>query len=186
LALSGAVLQGVLRNPLADPGIIGVSAGAGLVAVVVMIIAPEWVGFVPWGVFGGGLTAALLVMALSRGTGSLSPLRLVLAGVALNALVGALMGLVMLIYADRVPAILGWTLGSLSGRGWPELYRVLPLILLGAGLTLGSARLLTVLQLQEDMARGLGVAVTWARPLLIAAAALLAAGAVVRQGWSVS
>jgi iron complex transport system permease protein len=182
LALSGAILQAVLRNALADPGIIGVSAGAGLVAVAVMIIAPEWMGFVPWGAFLGALMAALLVMALSWGTGSLSPLRIVLAGVALNALLGALMGLVMLIHADRVPAVLGWTLGSLSGRSWPELFRMLPLIVVGAIMALGSARLLTVLLLQEDTARGLGISVAWARLCLIAVAALLAAGAVSAAG----
>jgi iron complex transport system permease protein len=178
LALSGAVLQGVLRNPLADPGIIGVSAGAGLVAVAVMIIGPQWVSFIPWGAFLGALTTALLVMGFTRGAGGLSPLRLVLAGVALNALLGAVMGLVMILYADRVPAVLGWTLGSLSGRSWPELQRMLPLTALGAVLTVGSARLLTLFLLPEEVIRGLGVAMTWVRPMLITVAALLAAGAV--------
>jgi iron complex transport system permease protein len=90
MALSGAVLQGVLRNPLSDPGIIGVSAGAGLVAVAVMIIAPHCMGLIPWGAFFGALVTAVLVMGLAWGMGGLSPLRLVLAGIALNALLGAL------------------------------------------------------------------------------------------------
>jgi iron complex transport system permease protein len=182
LALSGAVLQGVLRNPLADPGIIGVSAGAGLVAVAVMIIVPQWVGFIPWGAFLGALTAALLVMGFTQGAGGLSPLRLVLAGVALNALLGAVMGLVMILHADRVPAVLGWTLGSLSGRSWPELQRMLPLTVLGAVSAVGSARLLTLFLLPEEVIRGLGVAMTWVRPMLITVAALLAAGAVSATG----
>jgi iron complex transport system permease protein len=181
LALSGAVLQGILRNPLADPGIIGVSAGAGLVAVVVMIVAPEWMGFIPWGAFLGALTASL-VMAFTWGAGGLAPLRLVLAGVALNSLLGAVMGLVMILYADRVPAVLSWTLGSLSGRSWPELRRMLPLIVVGAVLAIGSARLLTILLLPEEVVRGLGVVVTWVRPFLIMVAALLAAGAVSATG----
>jgi iron complex transport system permease protein len=182
LALSGAVLQGVLRNPLADPGIIGVSAGAGLVAVAVMTIGPQWVGFIPWGAFLGALATALLVMGFTQGVGGLSPLRLVLAGVALNALLGAVMGLVMILHADRVPAVLGWTLGSLSGRSWPELQRMLPLTVLGAVLAVGSARLLTLFLLPEEVIRGLGVAMTWVRPMLITVAALLAAGAVSATG----
>lgn len=182
MAVSGAVLQGVLRNPLADPGIIGISAGAGLVAVAVMIVAPQWLGMMPWGAFAGALATAFLVMGLAWGVGGLSPLRLVLAGVALNALLGALMGLVMILYADRVPAILGWTLGSLSGRSWPELRRMFPLIALGIGLAMGSARFLTVLLLQEDVARSLGVAVIGMRVFLVGLAALLAAGAVSATG----
>jgi iron complex transport system permease protein len=182
LALSGAVLQGVLRNPLADPGIIGVSAGAGLVAVAVMIIEPQWVGFIPWGAFLGALTTALLVMGFTWGAGGSSPLRLVLAGVALNALLGAVMGLVMILYADRVPAVLGWTLGSLSGCSWPELQRMLPLTALGAVLAVGCARLLTLFLLPEEVIRGLGVALAWVRPMLITVAALLAAGAVSATG----
>jgi iron complex transport system permease protein len=182
LALAGALLQGVLRNPLADPGIMGVSAGAGLVAVAVMIIAPQWMGLIPWGAFLGACATALLVVGLAWGVGGLSPLRLILAGVALNALLGALMGLVMILYADRVPAILGWTLGSLSGRSWPELTRMVPLVAAGAALALASARLLTVLLLQDDVALGLGVAVAWVRFFLVGVAALLAAGAVSAAG----
>jgi iron complex transport system permease protein len=182
LALSGATLQAVLRNPLADPGIIGVSAGAGLVAVAMMIMAPQWVGFIPWGAFLGALATVFLVMGFTWSSGGLSPLPLILAGVALNTLLGALMGLVMILYADRVPAVLGWTLGSLSGRSWPELRRVLPLIALGAALAIGSARLMTILLLQEEVARGLGVPMARVRPSLITVAALLAAGAVSTTG----
>jgi iron complex transport system permease protein len=182
MATSGAVLQAVLRNPLADPGLIGVSAGAGLVAVAVMIVAPQWMSLIPWGAFVGALAATFLVMGLAWGVGGLSPLRLVLAGVALNALLGALMGLVMMLYADRVPAILGWTLGSLSGRSWPELTRMLPLIVLGAGLAVGSARFLTMLLLQDEVVRGLGLAVAWVRLWLVSIAALSAAGAVSATG----
>jgi iron complex transport system permease protein len=182
LALAGALLQGVLRNPLADPGLIGVSAGAGLVAVAIMILVPHWMGLLPWAAFLGAFASALLVVGLAWGVGGLSPLRLILAGVALNALLGALMGLVMILYADRVPAILGWTLGSLSGRSWPELRRMLPLIAFGTALTSASARLLAVLLLQDEVAQGLGVAVAWVRLFLIGLAALLAAGAVSATG----
>jgi iron complex transport system permease protein len=182
LALSGAMLQGVLRNPLADPGIIGIASGAGLVAVAVMIVAPHWMGLIPWGAFAGALATALSVMGLAWGARRPSPLRLVLAGVALNSLLGAVMGLVMILYADRVPAVLGWTLGSLTARSWPELTRMLPLAALGSIAALGSARLLTVLLLQEEVARGLGIAVAWVRLALVGVAALLAAGAVSATG----
>jgi iron complex transport system permease protein len=139
-------------------------------------------GLIPWGAFLGACVTALLVVGLAWGVGGLSPLRLILAGVALNALLGALMGLVMILYADRVPAILGWTLGSLSGRSWPELTRMVPLVAAGAALALASARLLTVLLLQDDVALGLGVAVTGVRCFLVGVAALLAAGAVSAAG----
>jgi len=121
-------------------------------------------------------------MGFSRGAGGLSPLRIVLAGVALNALLGAVTGRVMILYADRVQAVLGWTLRSLSGRSWPELQRMLPLTALGAVLAVGSARLLRLFLLPEEAIRGLGVATTWVRLMLITVAALLAAGAVSATG----
>lgn len=88
LATSGALLQGVMRNPLADPGIIGVSSGAGLVAIIIMILFPQHMAFLPLGAFLGAFITAMVIYALSWQKGA-PPSRIVLVGVSINALIGA-------------------------------------------------------------------------------------------------
>lgn len=112
LAASGAILQGIMRNPLADPGIIGVSSGAGLTATVIMILFPAYIMLLPAAAFLGALIAALVIYAMSW-KGGASPVRIILVGVAINAVIGACMSALMLLYSDRVQSVLPWLAGEL-------------------------------------------------------------------------
>ncbi len=177
LAVSGALLQSVLHNPLASPGIIGVSAGSGLAGVVILLLFPALsMLFVP-AAFAGALLAAALVYLLAW-RGNISPVRLILAGVALSALLGALTSAIMIFHAERAAGILDFMIGSLSARGWVQIHLIQYYLLFGlpAALTLGYQ--LNVLALGDDMASALGLHVERVRLTAIALAALLAAAAV--------
>ena len=176
LALAGCILQGILKNPLADPGIIGVSAGAGLTAMCIMILFPAEVKFVPLGAFVGAMIAVALVFALSWENG-VDPMRMVLAGVAIAAFFGGAMTALMVFYSDRVQGTVNWMAGGFAGRSWHHVEMVLPYTLVGIAGTLLGSRWLNALQLGEETARSLGVNVARARVVLLLLAALLAASA---------
>lgn len=177
LALAGCILQGVLRNPLADPGIIGVSAGAGLAAMAVMILWPGLTALVPVVAFAGALVAAGIVFMLSWDRG-VQPLRLILAGVALAAFFGGAMSGLMVFHSDKVQGVVNWLAGGFQGRSWDHVSMILPYSCIGIGGALLSYRQLNALQLGEEVAKGLGIKVETARFSLVALAALLAASAV--------
>jgi len=190
LAVAGVLLQGVMRNPLASPGIIGVMAGAALFATLAMLVLPA--GGVPGAprqlhvpvmAFVGAMLAAAVVFALSwqPGTGT-SATRMILAGVAVTAMVGAAQNFLSVLFADRIAGVLTWLAGSLSARGWAEIGMIWPFSLIGVTLALSLARPLNLLQLGEDSARSLGVSVQRTRLLAVLAAALLTASAVCVAG----
>lgn len=177
LALSGAILQGVLRNPIADPGIIGVSAGAGLSALVIMILLPEHTSYVPLAAFLGAMLASVIVYSISWRDG-VSPLGLILAGVAVASFLGAFMTILMVFHSDKVQGTLNWLAGGLQGRSWGHVRMILPYAVFGFATALTISRHLNILMLGDDVARSLGIRVELTRLLLIALAALLAASAV--------
>ncbi|EIW20328.1 MULTISPECIES: FecCD family ABC transporter permease [Pelosinus] len=177
LALAGCILQGVLRNPLADPGIIGVSAGAGLAAMSVMILWPGLMALVPAAAFVGALLAAGIVFLLSWDRG-IQPLRLILAGVALAAFFGGGMSALMVFHSDKVQGTVNWMAGGFQGRSWNHVQMILPYSLIGVLGTMLSYRHLNALQLGDEVAKGLGIRVEKARFFLVVLAALLAASAV--------
>jgi iron complex transport system permease protein len=177
LALAGCILQGVLRNPLADPGIIGVSAGAGLAAMSVMILWPGLMALVPAAAFIGALLAAGIVFLLSWDRG-IQPLRLILAGVALAAFFGGGMSALMVFHSDKVQGTVNWMAGGFQGRSWNHVQMILPYSLIGVLGAMLSYRHLNALQLGDEVAKGLGIRVEKARFFLVVLAALLAASAV--------
>lgn len=177
LALAGCILQGILRNPLADPGIIGVTAGAGLFAMVIMIVLPEMTRLVPVAAFGGAMAAVLIVFALSWQRG-IQPLRMILAGVAVAAFFGGAQTALMVFYSDRVQGAINWLAGGFQGASWSHVSMILPYTLVGIGAACFSSRWLNALQLGEETARSIGVPVERVRLLLLVLAALLAASAV--------
>jgi iron complex transport system permease protein len=181
LALAGCVLQGVLRNPLADPGIIGVSAGAGLAAMLVMILWPELTAIVPLAAFFGALAALVLVLALAWNKG-VQPLPMVLAGVAVAALLGGGMSILMIFYSDKIQGTVNWMAGSLQGKSWEHIRMILPYSLIGALGVVFFSRYLNLLQLGDEVAKSLGARVQAVRFGLIILAALLAASAVSSAG----
>ena len=177
LAVSGAVLQGVMRNPLAAPGIIGVSSGGGLAGILVLLALPQYSVLLVPAAFVGALVTALLVYLLAWKQG-VSPVRLILAGVAVAAMLGALSSAILLFNAEKAGGVLDFTIGSLTARSWKHLHLSGWYLLAGlAGACLFSEKL-NILALGDDAARGLGLHVERVRFFFIAAAALLAAAAV--------
>lgn len=177
LALSGAILQAIMRNPLADPHIIGISSGAGLMGIIVMLLFPEHSALITPAAFLGAMGAAMLIYILAWKNG-IQPIRIILAGVAVSAFLGAGISALMILYSDRVHSALMWMVGGLSARSWPHVAMLWPYTLVGGILALLSARQLNILQLGDEMAKSLGLRVELTRLLLTAVAALLAASAV--------
>jgi len=181
MALSGAILQSVLKNPLADPGIIGISAGAGLAAMVVMILFPAMSAIIPPAAFLGAVGAALIIYFIAYNGGA-HTLRLVLAGVALSAFLAAFMSALTVLFSDRVQGTVNWMAGTLHGKSWNHFYMVLPYSIVGFFGAVFGAKYLNILALGDDIARGLGLQVEKAKFLLTLLAALLAASAVSAVG----
>ena len=177
LALAGCILQGVLHNPLADPGIIGVSAGAGLFAMFLMILLPEHTALVPLAAFVGALLSTGLVFLLAWERG-ISPLRMVLAGVAIAAFFGGGMSALSVFFSERVQGTVVWLAGGFSNSSWSHVRMMLPYSIVGI---IGAAllsRSLNAMQLGDDVARSLGIRTEPVRTALVVVAALLAASAV--------
>ncbi|MEA4862912.1 MAG: FecCD family ABC transporter permease [Victivallaceae bacterium] len=181
LALSGAVLQSLMRNDLASPEILGVSSGGALAYVWVILIFPALSNWSLLVAFSGSLAAALLVWMLAWKRG-LEPLRLVLSGVAVSAFASALATGVVYSHADRIAGVLNFLSGSLATASWPRVELVLPWIAAGAVFICFRARALDVIALGDETASALGLRVELARFTLLAASALLAASGVVAAG----
>ena len=179
LAAAGALLQGIMRNPLAAPTIVGVTAGAGLAAAVVIILLPGVAVLLPPLAFLGAMAASVVVYGLSWQPGiGTSPVRMVLAGVAITTMLGAFTTGLMTVFSDRVQPVVLWMAGNLVGRSWNHLELIWIYSLLGIVGGLLLVRQLNVLQLGDDTAQSLGVRIERARFLAMALAALLAASAV--------
>ncbi|MFK0167877.1 FecCD family ABC transporter permease [Streptomyces sp. NPDC090306] len=181
LGCAGALMQGVFGNPLAEPGVIGVSSGAAAGAVAAISLGLTFLGTwtVPAFAFAGGLATVLLVYAMSRSGGRSEVVTLILTGIAVNAFAGALIGL-FVFFADTaaVNQITFWQLGSLAQATWPKVLAVLPCAALGLGLAPLYSRRLDLLALGERPARHLGVDVERLRIVLVLVIALLTAAAV--------
>ncbi|WDM24501.1 FecCD family ABC transporter permease [Paenibacillus polymyxa] len=177
LAASGALLQGVMKNPLADPGIIGVSAGGGLAAVITMVMLPQLSYLLPITAFLGAFLSAIVIYLLAWDRGA-SPVKIVLAGVAINALLGALTNGVMVMYSDRVQAVLPWLSGGLNGRSWHHLEFMAPYAIIGLIASFFAIKPANLLLLGDDSAQLLGQRVELQRMLIILLSALLAGTAV--------
>ncbi|MEH2049971.1 FecCD family ABC transporter permease [Nostoc sp.] len=183
LGVAGAILQGLTRNPLADPGIIGVNAGAALAAVTLIVLFPAVpTMYLPLAAFGGAFVVACLIYLLA-GTGEKSPLRLVLVGVSLAAIMGAFTTL-MLTFGkiSSVSRALVWLAGSVAGKSWEQLWQLLPWLVVFVPLALLLARELDTLQLGDAVAKGLGSRVTWQRSKLLLVSVALAGSSVAIAG----
>ncbi len=177
LAVSGAILQGVMRNPLADPHIIGISSGAGLAGVIILILFPQLTYLVPPVAFLGAMGAAVMIYMLAW-KGGIQPLRVILAGVAVSSLLSALISGLMVFYSDRVSGALMFMSGGLSARSWPHVRIILPYTIIGCIAAFIMAEKQNILVLGDDTARSLGLNVEADRMILTAIASILAASAV--------
>lgn len=182
LSTAGVTLQGTFRNPLADPSLIGVSVGGSLGAVIAIStgIANNNMWLLPLFAFFGSLSSAVLVYALSMINGKSQPATLLLAGVAVNAFLGALVS-ALLLFTNQFPelqAILGWIIGGLRGRGWAHAGAIVIPVLVTTALLFAYARDLNLMLLGEETAQGLGVNVPRTRLILLILAALSTGAAV--------
>jgi iron complex transport system permease protein len=183
---SGAAFQGLFRNPLADPYIIGVASGAGLGAVVAIAIdwPVTWVGMsiVPAAAFVGGLITVMIVYALARVGKSTPVTTLILAGVAVGTFTSALTSLILLVSTDQIQRAIVWLMGGFSLGGWEPVVFSLPYLVIGLILLTLLGRPLNVLQFGDEQALQLGLNVDSVKLLLVAAASLVAAVAVSFSG----
>ncbi|KKB37402.1 FecCD family ABC transporter permease [Bacillus thermotolerans] len=184
LALSGAILQGITRNDLADPGIIGINSGAGVGVAVFFLFFPVEAGsfiyFLPLAAFAGALLTALTIYLFSYSrSGGVQPVKLVLTGVGFSmALSGVMIVLISSAERTKVDFIAKWLAGNIWGTDWPFVWALLPWLILFIPFTFYRANRLNLLSLNQPVAIGVGVAVEKERLLLLLAAAALAASAV--------
>ena len=185
LGCAGALMQGTFSNPLAEPGIVGVSSGAALGAV--LVIATGLAPFGTWSItgaaFAGGIVTVFVVYAASRSHGRTEVITMVLTGIALNALTGAVLGL-LTYYSDdsQLRSITFWSLGSMAQATWPKVVVVAPLALGGMVAAPFFARRLDLLALGDRPAAHLGVDVERTRRVVLLLVAVLTASAVAVSG----
>ncbi|MEM6593083.1 MAG: iron ABC transporter permease, partial [Cyanobacteria bacterium P01_C01_bin.73] len=183
LATAGTILQGLTRNPLAAPGIIGINSGASLVAVAFIVLLPNApISWLPVAAFLGGLGAAIAIYLFAWNQGS-SPVRLILVGVGLTSLTGAFTSL-MITFGNiyDVSQAMVWLTGSVYGRSWEHLWPLLPWLIIFLPLTLVLARDLDTLNLGDTLAQGLGSRIEWTRSVLLLCTVALAGASVATAG----
>lgn len=183
LGVAGSITQGILRNPLASPDIIGINEGAALAAVTLIVALPNISGsWLPVAAFVGGITISLLIYGLAWKQGS-SSIRLVLVGIGFSLLTGAVTDI--LITFGNIHAVsqaLVWLAGSVYGRSWPEVRVLLLWLTFFLPFAFFMARDLNALNLGDDIARGIGTPLEWRRGFLLMTSVVLAGVAVATAG----
>ena len=186
LGISGASYQGLFRNPLADPYLIGVASGAGLGAVIAMSFQMQYSNrglfIVPLATFITALLTVAIVYMIARIGHAVPTTNLILAGVAVSSFATSLTSFLMLRSTDDMRRALGWLLGGSIQNGWNSIFAVLPFILMGVGFLLASGHALNLLQFGDDQAQQLGLNVTRTRTIILVAASLVTATAVSFSG----
>jgi iron complex transport system permease protein len=183
LAVAGAMIQGLTRNPLADPAILGIEAGAALAVVAsVFLFGASSLRTYALFAFVGGAAAAVVVYALGTFGGGATAMKLVVAGAAMAALLSSLTMAVLILNQRTLEEIRFWLAGSVAGRDLGLLLQVLPYVSAGLLLALALGRQITTLTLGEDVATGLGQRTAWVKGLSAGAVVLLAGSAVAIAG----
>lgn len=183
LAASGALLQAVMLNPLADPGLTGVSSGAAVTVLFIMLVMPSYSSFIPLAaIIGGGIAAGMVyTWAWNKQTG-FTPVRIILSGVAVNAVFGGMIGLLSIKYSDKLPGALAWMNGSLAGKGMGDVLMILPYSIIGWIAAILCIRQANILRLGEQVAHNLGQNLNRSRLILSFVAVYLAAVSVSTVG----
>ncbi|MBQ9119501.1 MAG: iron ABC transporter permease [Lachnospiraceae bacterium] len=177
LAASGCLLQAVMRNPLADPGTIGVSAGAGTAAITILLIFPNLSMSLPLFAFAGAALACVLIYTLAW-KGGIDPVRIILSGVAINSVLGGYNSMLQLLNSDNLSGVLAFMNGSISGVSWGHVRIAAVYTFIGLFFAFMCIRPANALQLGDEMAKNLGIRVNLSRVCLSAVSAFLAAATV--------
>lgn len=180
LAVAGAITQGLTRNPLAVPDILGVNAGAALAMVLAVFMWGS--GSLGFAFAGAAITAAIVYWLGSMGRSGLTPIKLIIAGAALTTLLGSLTTGILILSQHTLEDIRFWLAGSLAGQDLANILPVLPYIAVGLASSLLLGRQLTLLALGEDVAQGLGLQTAWVKVAAAAVVVLLAGSAVALAG----
>lgn len=184
LAVSGALMQGLTRNPLADPGILGIESGAALAVVATIFVFGSSSSSVLTLVafLGAGITAILVYCLGSLGKGGATPLNLTVAGAALTALISSLTTAILIVSQRTLDEIRFWLAGSLSGRDTNILLQILPFVVIGLVIAFVLGRQITTMSLGEDIAKGLGQQTAWIKIITAISVVLLAGSSVSLAG----
>ena len=186
LAVSGTAMQGVFQNPMAEPGLLGVSSGAAVGAAVAMIFELQTTalgfGAVALCAFVGGTLTVLLVLGIARTRGRASTLSLLLSGIAVSSFLSAVLAGMLTLNHDKIEVVYRWTMGSFTASSWNKVFLAFPVTLLGTLLLRVLARELNALQMGETEARLLGVSAGRLRALTLAVSTLVTAAAVSLSG----
>lgn len=184
LAVAGAIMQGLTRNPLASPGILGINAGASFAVVLAVYLlgSPPLSTYAVFALIGATLAAILVYGLGSMGRGGATPLRLTLAGVILTAFLASFTTALLITDQDTLDQIRFWTVGSLAGRDWELLQQTAPYMIVGMIGAMLLARQITTISLGEDIALGLGQNTVLVKGLAAIVVVLLAGGAVALAG----
>lgn len=177
LALSGAILQGVMRNAMADPHIIGVSSGAGLFGIFILLVYPSYSYMLVPVAFIGAMVSSFTIYLLAWDKG-ISPMRIILAGVATSAFLNSGVSALYTFYSDRIQGAVSFMVGNLSAKSWGDVDTILPYSFIGVTLALVSAQRMNILLLGDAKSKSLGLHTEGYRFWFIAISALLAASAV--------
>lgn len=183
-AVAGALMQGMSRNPIADPGLLGINTGASLMVVVAIAgFGVSSFGNLRWFAFAGAAVAMLLVYgAAAVGPEGASPVRLALLGAAFAASMSAIATIILLTRQDALDGYRFWTVGSLVGRDLGDAAAIAPFIVVGLVLAVAATRFLNAVSMGEDVARGLGESFIGGHAMVVAATVLLAGGATALAG----
>lgn len=184
LAVAGAVMQGLTRNPLADSGILGINSGAAFAVVLMTFLVgnPPLSAYALYGFVGAAVAAAVVYGLGSLGRGGATPLKLTLAGVILTSFLSSITTALLITSQETLDRIRFWTAGSLAGRDMTLLAQTAPYMLAGLVIGLLIARQITTLSLGDDIAKGLGQNTLWVRVIAAVAVVLLSGGAVALAG----
>ncbi|MCH1960604.1 FecCD family ABC transporter permease [Romboutsia hominis] len=174
LAVAGILLQSVMKNPLADPGITGVSTGASVAAIIILLLAPKYTNILPIVAFVGGAIACILVFLMAYKNG-IKPGRIVLAGVAVNTILGGVISFLSTMYSDRIQSAMLWLNGSLATKTWVDVNMLFGYSIIALIVSLLLIRSANVLQLGDEAATNLGFNINLTRLLISGVAVFLAA-----------
>lgn len=184
LAVSGALMQGLTRNPLADPGILGIQSGAAVAVVATIFVfgSTSVNDYTIAAFLGAGTTAILVYFLGSLGRGGATPLNLTVAGAALTAFISSVTTAILIVSQRTLEEIRFWLAGSLAGRDVNIFFQALPFVVVGLGIAFALGRQMTTMSLGEDVAKGLGQQTAWIKIITAISVVLLAGSSVAIAG----
>ncbi len=177
LSLSGAIMQGITRNPMSSPSILGVNSGAALVTLILFVFYPTAYYMTPIAAICGALLTTFMIYGMAWKNG-VAPVRFILSGVAVSSILGAFYSIISVMYPDAIQGMIGFSVGSLNSRTWYHLRLILPYAAVGLLASLCFTNRLNLLAMGDEIATSLGLQVERTRLVLIVISALLAGSAI--------